>query len=36
MTAEVAELVAFVRASKRGVCVPPRDRGGRASEPPSE
>ncbi len=32
MTAEVAEMVAFVRSSKRGVCVPPRDRGARSSE----
>jgi len=32
MTAEVRELVAFVRASKRGVCVAPRDRGVRAPE----
>lgn len=31
MTAEVGELVAFIRASKRGVCVPPRDRGSRTS-----
>jgi UDP-N-acetylglucosamine acyltransferase len=36
MTAEVGEIVAFVRASKRGVAVAPRDRGGRASEPASE
>ena len=32
MTAEVGELVTFIRASKRGVCVPPRDRGSRASK----
>jgi UDP-N-acetylglucosamine acyltransferase len=32
-TDEVRELIAFVRASKRGVCVPPRRRALRAAEP---
>lgn len=33
MTDEVRELVAFVRASKRGVCVPPRGRAASDSDP---
>lgn len=33
MTDDVCELVAFVRASKRGVCVPPRRRAPSGSEP---
>jgi UDP-N-acetylglucosamine acyltransferase len=33
MTDEVRELVAFVRASKRGVCVPPRGRAPSDSDP---
>ncbi len=33
ITDEVRELIAFVRASKRGVCVSPRHRGLRAAEP---
>jgi len=33
MTDEVRELVAFVRASKRGVCVPPRGRVAGDSDP---
>ena len=35
LTDDVRELIAFVRASKRGVCVPPRGRGPRQT-PPSE
>jgi UDP-N-acetylglucosamine acyltransferase len=34
LTDEVGELVAFIRASKRGVCVPPRTRVARAPETP--
>jgi UDP-N-acetylglucosamine acyltransferase len=33
MTDEVREIVAFVRASKRGVCVPPRGRVTSGSDP---
>lgn len=33
MTDDVRELVAFVRASKRGVCVAPRNRTARDSDP---
>jgi UDP-N-acetylglucosamine acyltransferase len=33
LTDDVRELLAFVRASKRGVCVPPRTRAGRNTNP---
>ena len=32
LTEDVRELVAFIRASRRGVCVPPRTRGGHVAE----
>lgn len=34
LTDDVRELITFIRASKRGVCVPPRARGGHAPEAP--
>jgi UDP-N-acetylglucosamine acyltransferase len=33
LTDDVRELVDFVRSSRRGVCLAPRDRGARATEP---
>ena len=32
LTDDVCALIAFIRASKRGVCVPPRTRGARTAE----
>jgi UDP-N-acetylglucosamine acyltransferase len=34
LTDDVRELIAFVRTSKRGVCVPPRSRGSRETTTP--